>query len=80
MSFQPNEQLTAQQSESVDPPGVAAGLDLHTAALLRVWARACVRCENPKGLAVAACQSVRVFHRGIWPKLRPEMAIFPLAF
>ena len=35
MSFQPNEQLTAQQSESVDPPGVAAGLDLHTAALLR---------------------------------------------
>ena len=35
MSFQPNEQLTAQQSESVDPPGAAAGLDLHTAALLR---------------------------------------------
>lgn len=35
MSFQPNEQLTAQQSESVDPPGVATGLDLHTAALLR---------------------------------------------
>ena len=35
MSFQPNEQLTAQQSESVDPPGVASGLDLHTAALLR---------------------------------------------
>ena len=35
MSFQRNEQLTAQQSESVDPPGAAAGLDLHTAALLR---------------------------------------------
>mgnify|MGYP002700222893 CR=1 FL=1 len=35
MSFQPNEQLTAQHSESVDPPGAAAGLDLHTAALLR---------------------------------------------
>ena len=35
MSFQPNEQLTAQQSESVDPPGAAAGLDRHTAALLR---------------------------------------------
>ena len=35
MSFQRNEQLTAQQSESVDRPGAAAGLDLHTAALLR---------------------------------------------
>ena len=35
MSFQRNEHLTAQQSESVDPSGAAAALDLHTAALLR---------------------------------------------